>query len=51
MEEIDIKNKLNAWQERMNAKKKAEEEQKRLEEEKRRKLYNLQHAGRTQMRP
>ena len=51
MEELDIKLKLNAWQERMNKKREAEEEEKRLEAEKERQKYLLQRTGRGAIRP
>ena len=39
MEEIDIQNKLAAWEQRMDKKREAEAEQKRLEAEKKRQQY------------
>ena len=46
MEEIDIQNKLAAWEQRMDKKREAEAEQKRLEAEKKRQA----HPQRTTMK-
>ena len=49
MEEIDIQNKLAAWQERMDKKREAEAEQRCLEAEKKNQQY-LQRTGRIDAR-
>ena len=51
MEEIDIRAKLAAWEQRMDKKREAEAEQKRLEAEKKRQQYYLQRTGKIQSRP